>query len=134
MPSNSKTTTAVMRQVYNIRSIAFSQRAKFFVEDLTVGDSARSDGFYICTNVVNFACYIGVFQKKHLVPRELRVEYITATSFAFSWKCATNKDYLKGYKLSITTEDSTVVHQETLAHDRETFNRMVPCVQPGKKY
>ena len=66
LPSPQTEYSDVLRELQNIQQTFLSRFRQQILGDLVVGAQGQQEGFYLCTNVFNFGCYIGVFQRGSL--------------------------------------------------------------------
>ena len=66
LPSPQTEYSGVLRELQNIQQTFISRHRQQILGDLVVGAQGRGEGFYLCTNVFSFGCYVGVFQRSSL--------------------------------------------------------------------
>ena len=66
LPSPQTEYSGVLRELQNIQQTFFSRYSQLIRGDLVVGAQGQEEGFYLCTDLFNFGCYLGVFQRSSL--------------------------------------------------------------------
>ena len=66
--------------------------------------------------------------------RNVRFNHISNTGFEVSWDLPVHSAFVKGYQLTIATQDGRTTVQKHFPKGETTYTHVVSCVLPGQMY
>lgn len=81
LPSPETEYFSVLRELQNITQIYLGRYEQQILGDLVVSAHGQQEGFYLCTNVFSFGCYLGVFQRISLGMHTYSTTHSTIVAF-----------------------------------------------------
>ena len=66
--------------------------------------------------------------------RSVRFNHISNTGFEVSWDHPVHSSFVKGYQLTIATQDGRTIVQKNYPIGKTTYTHVVSCVLPGQVY
>jgi hypothetical protein len=124
-----------MSELSDIGTYAFNRIDSLIHTNLMFqSNGGHKEGFYYCTNAINFGCFVGVFQRTNLMPNNVRVNHITHTGFEVYWSKVAHTDYIRGYNLTVISEGKSVFKETVPPSGATEYNRKISCLTPGKQY
>jgi hypothetical protein len=124
-----------MSELHDIGTYAFDRIDSLIHTNLMFqSNGGHKEGFYYCTNAINFGCFVGAFQRNSLMPRDVCVNHITHTSFEVSWSKVTFTEYVRGYDLTVMSEGKVVYRERFPLSSTAAYNKKISCLEPGKQY
>jgi hypothetical protein len=124
-----------MSELSDIGTYAFNRIDSLIHTNLMFqSNGGHKEGFYYCTNAINFGCFVGAFQRNSLMPRDVCVNHITHTSFEVSWSKVTFTEYVRGYDLTVMSEGKVVYRERFPLSSTAAYNKKISCLEPGKQY